>query len=255
MSNVLTELNEHILTITLNRIEKHNAFDDVTLHELQSAFNNAQNNPDARVIVLKSNGKNFSAGADLAWMKRMANFSEEENQQDALTLAKVIHTLYNIGKPTIAMIQGATYGGGLGLIAACDIAIATQSAKFCFSEVRLGLIPAVISPYIVKAIGEKAAVRLFMTAEVFDAKSAHNLQLVQYLVAENDLLSYTLDFAKKLTKLPVEAIVDAKKLVRTVVDMPIDEHSQQLTANLIAKKRVSQEAQNALQDFLTKGTK
>jgi methylglutaconyl-CoA hydratase len=254
-SNVLIELQEQILTITLNRVEKHNAFDDILLNDLQFALEDADENPNVRVIILKGNGPNFSAGADLGWMKRMAKFSEEENIKDALTLAKVIYTLNNLEKPTIAMIQGSTFGGGLGLIAACDIAIATQNAKFCFSEVKLGLIPAVISPYIVKAIGERAATWLFMSGDLFNAQKALQLQLIQYLVDDEELLTFTKEYAEKLTKHPRKAVGDAKSLVKTIAKLPIDENIQQITAELIAKKRVSDEAQVALQAFLNKGTK
>ena len=169
MSDVLSELQEHVLLITLNRIKKHNAFDDTLLNDLQLILDHAQDNQQVRVIILKSNGRHFSAGADLAWMQRMATFSEEENLADAKRLAHLMYSLYNSKKPTIAMVQGAAMGGGAGLVAACDVAIASHTAHFCFSEVKLGLIPAVISPYVIKAIGARAATSLFMSAELFDA--------------------------------------------------------------------------------------
>lgn len=252
MSNLLVELQNHIQLITFNRTEKHNAFDDVLLTELQTALDNAQQNPMVRVIVLKSNGSHFSAGADVNWMKRMAQFTEAENQADAHILARVMYTLYHCIKPTIAMVQGAAFGGGAGLVAACDIAIAAETAKFCFSEVKLGLIPAVISPYVLKAIGERAATWLFMSAEIIDAKRALELQLVQHCVTEDTLLSYTLKYATQLTELPPRAVCEAKSLIRQVADLPINETLQTLTASLIAKKRVSTEGQQALQAFLNK---
>lgn len=252
--NLLIEQQKHVLLITFNRIEKHNAFDDVLLTDLQIALDAAQDDAETRVIVLKSNGRHFSAGADVSWMQRMAQFSEEENRADAEVLARVMFTLNKSPKPTIAMVQGAAFGGGAGLVAACDIAIAGQSAKFCFSEVKLGLIPAVISPYVIKAIGERAATWLFMSAEQFDAKRAYELQLIQHCVADEELLSYTMNYAQTIAQLPPNAVLETKSLVRHVANRPIDETLQIQTAALIAKKRVSAEGQRALQAFLKKET-
>ena len=172
MQDLLTEINDKILTITFNKVAVHNAFDDNLLLMLEEVLNEAASNPAVQAIIIKGNGPNFSAGADLNWMKRMASYSEEENIKDALILAKTIYALYALKKPTITIAHGSTYGGGLGLIAASDIAIASFNAKFCFSEVKLGLIPAVISPYIIRAIGSRQANRLFMSADLFDAKIA-----------------------------------------------------------------------------------
>ena len=254
MSDLLSELQGHVLLITLNRIDKHNAFDDLILSDLQLMLDKAQKNPDVRVIVLKANGRHFSAGADLAWMQRMAHFSEEENVADANVLANVMLTLHQLPQPTIAMVQGSAFGGGAGLVAACDIAIASPAARFCFSEVKLGLIPAVISPYVIKAIGERAAAALFMSADMFDAKRAVELQLVQHCVPEEELLSFTLNYAERLAQLAPLAVRAAKSLVRQVATMPINEELQHLTAAIIAKKRVSAEAQRGLQAFLNKET-
>lgn len=253
MQNLLTELQNSVLTISFNRIDKHNAFDDILLADLQIALDSAEKNDSVRVIILKGNGLHFSAGADLNWMKRMAQFSEEENKADARKFAQVMHTLYKITKPTIAMVHGAAFGGGVGLVAACDIAFATPKAKFCFSEVKLGLIPAVISPYIIKAIGARAATSLFLSAEVFDANRAYELQLIQHIIAEDDLLKYTVDYAERMAKLPPLALCDAKSLVRDITNRPIDEELLAITADLIAKKRVSIEGQQALLEFLNKG--
>lgn len=252
MSNILVNLQENILNVALNKVTKHNAFDEELIAELQIILEKADKNPEVKVIVLSGNGKNFSSGADLGWMQRMANFSEIENKNDALALAKLMHTLYALSKPTIAMIQGATYGGGLGLIAACDIAIASTDAKFCFSETKLGLIPAVISPYIIQSIGKKAATWLFISAEIFDAKKALDLQLIQYTVEYEKLSEFTKNFAKKISLLPTQAVCDAKALVKRVAYEHIDDKLIDLTATLIAKKRVSKEAQTAIQIFLTK---
>ena len=252
MSDVLSEIQGHVLLITLNRINKRNAFDDILLADLQLILDQAHDNPQIRVIVLKANGQHFSAGADLAWMQRMAHFSEEENVADAKILARVMYSLYHSQKPTIAMVQGAAMGGGAGLVAACDIAIAAITARFCFSEVKLGLIPAVISPYVIKAIGERTAAGLFMSAETFDAKRAFELQLIQHYVAEEELLSYTLNYAAQIAQWPPNAVSAAKSLVRQVAAHPINDELQHITATLIAKQRVSAEGQRGLQAFLNK---
>jgi methylglutaconyl-CoA hydratase len=255
MSDVLSEIQGSILLITLNRVEKHNAFDDILLTDLLNILKQAEDNDQLRAIVLKANGRHFSAGADLAWMQRMAAFSEEENISDAQILADLMSTLYHSKKPTIAMVHGASMGGGVGLVAACDIAIAADTAQFCFSEVKLGLIPAVISPYVIKAIGERAALELFMSAEVFDAKRAQALHLVQHVVSEQELLSYTLHYAEQIAQWPPQTVVAIKSLVEQVASKPIDKELELLTAKLIAKQRASSEGQQGLRAFLNRAKK
>lgn len=253
MSDILVENKDKLSVITLNRTDKHNAFDDKLLIELQQCLDNAIKDDSTRVIILKANGKHFSAGADLAWMQRMVQFTEEENIQDALVLAKVMNTLYQSPKPTIAMIQGAAFGGGAGFAAACDIAIAADNASFCFSEVKLGLIPAVISPYVIKAIGERAAKALFMSAEVISATKALSLNLIQHCVAEIELEDFTYTYIKQhIAKNAPEAVNAAKNLVSFVANKPIDQNLIQYTAQQIAQKRISKEGQQGLQAFLTK---
>lgn len=254
MSDLEIELDERVFCLTLNRIDKHNAFDDKLLAQMQSKLDQAIRDPGVSVILLKANGAHFSAGADLHWMQRMATFSEKENLDDALVLARVMYTLHTSKKPTIALVQGSAFGGGAGLVAACDMAIAANNAHFCFSEVKLGLVPAVISPYVVDAIGSRAAKHLFMTAERFDAHKALNLQLVQHCVDEDELLAYGLNYAKKITQLAPQAVSDCKTLVETVVNQTIDEHLLMKTAGIIAKKRVSDEGQKGLSAFLNKET-
>ena len=253
MSNILSEQKDHVFLITLNRINKHNAFDDVILAELQASLDKAIVDENIRVIVLKANGRHFSAGADLAWMQRMAGYSEEENVEDALKLAQLMSTLHTSPKPTIAMVQGAAMGGGAGLVAACDVAIASDNAQFCFSEVKLGLIPAVISPYVIKAMGARSATELFMSADTFDAERALRLQLIQHCVPQDMLLSFTLDYAKKLASHEPLAVKAAKSLVQQVASKPINHELLQLTARLIAKQRVSPEGQHGMNAFLKKG--
>lgn len=254
MSNLNAELKDNLFILTLNRSEKHNAFDDLILKDMQACLDEAIKTPKARAIILRANGKHFSAGADLNWMQRMVSFSQEENEQDAMVLAKVMHTLHTSPKPTLALVQGSAFGGGAGLAAACDIAIAAENARFCFSEVKLGLIPAVISPYVVNAIGARAANHLFISAEMFDAEKAQQLGLVQKIVREDLLLDFGLDYAMQFTKLAPKAIAQSKKLVADIVNQPIDESLLEKTAALIAKKRISAEGQKGLKAFLNKET-
>ena len=254
MSDLIKEQDDHVCLITLNRTSKHNAFDDKLLKELQNMLDEAIRDPQVRCIVLKANGKHFSAGADLEWMQRMAIYSEEENVSDALVLAKLMNTLYSSSKPTIAMVHGAAFGGGAGIAAACDITIAADDARFCFSEVRLGLIPAVISPYVIKAIGERQAKALFMSAETFNAEKAKDIGLVHHCQPENQLLEYTLDYAHNLANNAPIAVCEAKQMVTKVVNKDIDQALIQYTAELIAKKRVSEEGQKGLNAFLNKET-
>lgn len=254
MTALLSESQQHVHYITLNRIDKHNAFDDHLLIELHEVMTQAMLDPNVRVIVLKANGPNFSAGADLDWMHRMSQLNEAENLTDAGILAKTMYTLHHCPKPTIAMVQGAAYGGGAGLVAACDIAVAAQSARFCFSEIKLGLIPAVISPYVIKAIGERAATWLFMSAEVITAQRARELQLIQHCLPDDELSSYTSQFARNMASMAPGAIRNAKALVRQIAGKPINEELQHLTATLIAKQRVSAEGQRGIQAFLNRET-
>lgn len=252
MKEIITEIQDKILLISFNRQAKNNAFDDNILHELQRILDDANQNNAIRVIVLKGNGKHFSAGADLNWMKRMANFSEQENIDDAKTLARVMHSLYKSPKPTIAMVQGAAIGGGAGIVAACDIAIAGKDAKFAFPEVKLGLIPAVISPYVIKAIGPRVANSLFLTAETIDAQRALELNLITHCCLEEDLLSYTLKIAKLVASYAPKAKTMCKNLVGSVMYEEINEALLDKTAELIAKARIAEEGQRGLQGFLNK---
>lgn len=254
VNDLLYEVQDHVCYLTINRVNKHNAFDNHLLAEMQSQLNAALDDSNIRVIVLKANGTHFSAGADLGWMQRMANYSAEENLKDTMVLGNLMYSLNQSPKPTIAMIQGSAFGGGAGLAAACDIAIAATTARFCFSEVKLGLIPAVISPYVVKAMGERTAQMLFMSAEIFDAPRAQSLNLVQHCVPEDNLLEFTMEYAKKITMNAPEAVTISKQLVRYVADKKMDEELVYYTASLIAQKRISAEGQQGLKAFLNKET-
>lgn len=252
MSDLLYETHEHVCLLTLNRVNKHNAFDKHLLSAMHNQLEIAIADAHVRVIVLKANGKHFSAGADLAWMHDMAHFNEEENLKDALVLGNLMYTLNKCPKPTLAMVHGSAFGGGAGLAAACDITIASETAQFCFSEVKLGLVPAVISPYVVQAIGERSAKALFMSAEVFDAPKALRLHLVQHCIPEHNLLEFTLEYARKISNNAPEAVCASKELATYVADKKIDEELVYYTASLIAQKRVSPEGQQGLNAFLKK---
>lgn len=219
---------------------------------MQTSLDESIQDPAVSVILLRANGRHFSAGADLQWMQRMAAFSQEENLADAMVLARLMHTLYSCPKPTVAVVQGAAYGGGAGLVAACDIAIAGHSARFCFSEVKLGLVPAVISPYVVRAIGERLTKWLFMSAEVFNGEQAKQYNLVHHYIDDYLLDSFALDYASKLSHLAPKAVVDCKPLIDWVASRTIDQQLIQETAAIIAEKRVSEEGQRGLHAFLNK---
>lgn len=255
MSEILSEiLNRQIAVITLNRPEKHNAFHQNMLASLQAVLDDLIAKPDVRVILLKANGKHFCAGADAAWMQKTIDFSEADNMADAKILGKVMLTLYESAKPTIAVVQGAAYGGGAGLAAACDIVFCSEQARFCFSEVKLGLIPAVISPYVIQAIGARAAKKLFLSAEVFDAAEAQRFGLVHYCLSENALWEYALEYAENLCAHAPLAMADCKQLVTVLQGKPPSTYLMEETAAMIAKKRISAEAQLGLQAFLAKKT-
>ncbi|HAF87070.1 MAG TPA: gamma-carboxygeranoyl-CoA hydratase [Legionellales bacterium] len=253
MTDLICEHTEALSCITLNRPAKHNAFDDALIAALTDAIRAANEHPDTRVLVIKAQGPNFSSGADLAWMKRMSAFTKAQNKADALALAHMMQALFNSEKPTIAAVQGLTMGGGVGLVAACDLAFASMDACFCFSEVKLGLIPAVISPYIMHALGAREAKRWFLTAEKFDAVKAKSLGLVHEVVHE-DVVAYALDQATQLAKLPIHALKACKSLVNELNPLMITPEVLEKTATSIAKQRVSSEAQAALQAFLTKSS-
>jgi methylglutaconyl-CoA hydratase len=254
MSDLLYETQDSIGLLTINRDHKRNAFDNHLLAEMTHRLEEAKKDDKVRIIILKANGAHFSAGADLGWMKSMANFNEEENLKDALILGNLMYDLYHCPKPTLAMVQGSAFGGGAGLVAACSIAVAATSARFCFSEVKLGLIPAVISPYVVKAIGERNAQTLFMSAEVFDAPRALAMNLIQYSVQEHHLLEFTLNYAKQISNNAPSAVKQSLQLARYVANKPINEELVHYTASLIAQKRISTEGQQGLNAFLNKET-
>ena len=247
-----TEINQGVGTIRMNRPDVHNAFDDVLIAALSAELRRLDGLPEARVIVLAASGKSFSAGADLNWMRRMAKYSQAENLRDGMALAGLMRTLDGMRKPTIARVQGAAFGGGVGLVACCDIAIASMEAVFSLSEVRLGLIPSVISPYVIAAIGEREARRYFLTAERFDAVEARRIGLVHEVVNIDALDAAVANMTAHLLKGGPQALAAAKKLIVDVSRRPMDDALLAETARRIAAIRVEAEGQEGLAAFFDK---
>ncbi|HYJ18422.1 MAG TPA: enoyl-CoA hydratase/isomerase family protein [Burkholderiales bacterium] len=247
-----TEIQRGVATVRMNRPEVHNAFDDILIAELTAELRRLDHAQDVRVIVLAANGKSFSAGADLNWMKRMAQYAEAENLRDAVALAGLMRTLHGVHKPTVARVQGAAFGGGVGLVACCDIAIAAGEALFSLSEVRLGMIPSVISPYVVAAIGERAAHRYFLTAERFGAEEAKRIGLVHEVVTADKLDEAVGNMVDHLLKGGPKALAAAKKLIADVSRHPLDDALTEETARRIAAIRVGAEGREGIAAFLDK---
>lgn len=241
------------ITITLDRPERHNAFDDALIAELTAAFERSSARASTRVIVLEARGESFSAGADLEWMKRAADYTPEENRRDALALARLLRTIDECPQPVVAVVQGAAYGGGVGLAAASDIVLAADTARFALTEVRLGLIPAVISPYVVAAIGARAARRYFVTAERFDAEEARRLGLVHEVVAAGELPAAREKLLHSIAQGGPTAQIAAKALVRELCAGGLArEGVAERTAALIAERRSSAEGRAGIAAFLEK---
>ena len=251
MDKVITDIDDcGVARVRLNNPDKHNAFDDQIIGELTEAFVAIADNSNVRVMVLGSEGKSFSAGADLEWMKRMASYSYEENLRDASALALMLKTLNEIPQPTIARVQGAAFGGAVGLISCCDMAVAASAASFSLSEVKIGLVPATISPYVIAAIGQRAARRYFVTAERFDAHRALQLGLVNEVVDAEQLDQEIDRLINTLLANGPEAVTGAKQLVFDVAGKPIDQQLIDATCETIAAIRVSEQGQEGLQAFL-----
>lgn len=241
-----------VLRLGLNRPDLHNAFDAALIAELTAALEAAAANASVRVVVLEGAGASFSAGADLNWMRGMAAASEAENREDALALARLMRTLDELPKPTVARVHGAAFGGGVGLVACCDIAIGVPEAKFGLTESRLGLLPAVISPYVIAAIGARQARRWFASAEMFDAHTAHALGLLHEVVPAERLDEAIDRQIGLLLKAGPHAAAGAKRLVARVAAGLDRDVLDQDNAALIARLRVSDEGQEGLAAFLGK---
>ncbi len=253
MNRVIADIDDcGVARVRLNNPNKHNAFDDQIIGELTEAFAAIAENSNVRVMVLASEGKSFSAGADLEWMKRMARYSYDENLRDASALALMLKTLNEIPQPTIARVQGAAFGGAVGLVSCCDMAVAASAARFSFSEVKIGLVPATISPYVIAAIGQRAAQRYFVTAERFDAHRAMQIGLVNEVVDAEQLDQEIDRLIDALLANGPEAIIAAKRLVFDIAGKPVDQQLIDSTCETIAAIRVSEQGQEGLRAFLEK---
>jgi len=245
--------NPGVAELILNHADKYNAFDDQIIAMMIEKLAQAEQNPNLKLLILRSTGKHFSSGADLNWMKRMANNSHQENLEDANQLAKLMQDLNTFSKPTLALVQGAAFGGGVGLAACCDIVIATQSARFCLSEVKIGLVPAVISPYVIRAIGERQARRYFLSAEIISSEQALSFGLVHEIVEDQNQLDQAADrFIKQLSLNSPQAMAAAKQLIFAVSHKPIETAVIDYTSHCIADIRASDEGQEGLDAFLNK---
>lgn len=241
-----------VATVTLNRPEIHNAFDESLIAQLTATFVSIDDNADVRAVVLTGAGKSFCAGADLDWMKRMAAFDAKENLADAKALATMLRVLYALSKPTIARVHGAAFGGGVGLVAACDIAVGAQDATFALSEARLGLIPATIGPYVIEAIGARHARRYFLTAERFTAAEAFRIGLLHDVAPIAELDGRVNGLLAALRTAGPAAQLECKALIRGVAHRPIDADVIAGTAAHIAAVRASPEGKEGVSAFLRK---
>lgn len=252
MSTLKTEVTAGVATVTLNRPEVRNAFNDEVILELTQAFTMLGQRDEVRCIVLAAEGTAFCAGADLNWMRRMAVYTREKNLLDAGQLAAMLRTIYTCPKPTIARVQGDVYAGGTGLVAACDIAVSADSAWYCLSEVKLGLIPATISPYVLRAMGARAAHRYFLTAERFSAAEALRIGFVHEVVTAAALDAKVAELAQTLVNAGPQAVRLCKQLVQDVAEQAITPALVQMTVEGIADIRVSLEGREGVQSFLQK---
>ena len=250
----MLEVTQHggVARVTLNRPDLRNAFDDELIKRLSRTFEDLAKDNSVRVMILAGNGPAFCAGADLNWMKRMAGYGYEENLADARALAQMLATLDRLPKPTIARVHGPVFAGGTGLVAACDIAVGTPEAKFCLSEAKLGLSPATISPYVMRAMGEREARRYFLTAEVFDAAEALRIGMLSILVKPEELDSTIDGLLKHLMAGGPEAHAKIKALIRAVAGRKPDDALVEETAKHIAEIRGSPEGREGIASFLEK---
>ena len=250
---ILVSTDTHgVATVTLNRPAIHNAFDDRLIAELTKALRRLEDDAAVRAVVLTGAGQSFSAGGDLNWMQRMAGYSDAENYADAMALAELLRTLNELGKPTLARVNGAAFAGGLGLVCCCDIAVAAEAAVFCISEVRLGLVPATISPYVVAAIGARASRRYFLTAERFSAAEARRIGLVHETVPLAELDATVEKLLAALLEGGAGAQARSKRLIAEVGDRAVTEAVMALSARAIAEARASAEGREGLAAFFAK---
>ena len=257
MSQALTiAVHDRIAHITLTRPEVRNAFNDEVIQQLKAAFETVGARDDVRAVVLAAEGPAFCAGADLNWMRRMADYTREENIADAGQLAAMLKAIYECPKPTIAAVQGDVFAGGMGLVSACDMAVSVRTATYCLSEVKLGLIPATISPYVIRAMGARAAHRYFLTAERFSADEAQRIGFVHELVDADEggeaLDARVNELAQALVSASPAAVKACKRLVQDVAGRAIDAALIAATVEGIAEIRASEEGREGVQSFLQK---
>jgi methylglutaconyl-CoA hydratase len=252
MSALLVSTQGHVARITLNRPDVRNAFNDEVIAELTQAFTQVGQDPQVRAVVLAADGPAFCAGADLNWMRRMADYTRAENLADAGALAEMLRTIHSCLKPTIARVQGDVFAGGVGLVAACDMAVSVDTATYCLSEVKLGLIPATISPYVIRAMGARAAQRYFLTAERFSAAEAHRIGMVHEVVSADQLDAKVAELTQALVSASPNAVRSCKMLVNEVAGRDIDAALIAKTVEGIADIRSSTEGKEGVQSFLQK---
>lgn len=252
MTALQTNQQGAVLTLTLSRPDVRNAFNDEVIAEITAAFQDAASRAEVRAVVLAAEGPAFCAGADLNWMRRMADYSRAENLADAAQLAEMLRVIYECPKPSIARIQGDVYAGGMGLVAACDMAVSVDTANFCLSEVKLGLIPATISPYVIRAMGARAAHRYFLTAERFDAREAHRIGFVHEVVGAGQLDAKVKALTQALVSASPNAVRSCKMLVQEVAGRDIEAPLIARTVEGIADIRSSSEGREGVQSFLQK---
>ena len=248
---ILVSSRDAVATVTLHRPQVHNAFNSLMIRELAAAFEGAKADSSVRVVVLTGAGESFCAGADLNWMREIIRYSYEQNLRESGEVAELMHRIYTLPKPTVARVNGAAIGGGNGLLSACDIVVASEGAKFGLSEVKIGLVPAAISPYVIRRIGESAARQYFLTGERFDARRALEIGLANSVVPHDGLDEKTQEVVRYLLDSGPEALASCKELLDRVPSMPLEE-AKSYTAEMIARLRVSGEGQEGMAAFLEK---
>jgi len=251
--SIITEIDDGVGILTLNRPTRHNALDETLINEITAGLQDLESNPRVHLVVLSSVGKSFCAGADISWLKRETTNTLEENLRDARNLGRLMTTLNNLRKPTIGRVQGPTFGSGVGLVACCDIAIATYDAQFALSDVKLGIIPAVVSPFIMAAIGERFVRRYTLSAERFSAAEAYRIGLVHEVVPdETELDQALIEIVDSLLKNGPQAMAECKSLLRDLSARPIDDDIIEEAAQRMARVRSSAEGREGLTAFIEK---
>lgn len=250
--SLVVDIDRHVATVRLDRPQMRNAFNEAVIAELTSVFQALGDAGDVRVIVLAATGPAFCAGADLGWMRKMAEYSDEDNRLDALALANMLHTIWRCPKPVVARVHGDTYAGGMGLVAACDIAIAADTSHFCLSEARIGLLPSTIGPYVIRAMGEQAARRYFISAERFDAAEALRLGFVHAVTPAPELDIRVSEIVAALVANSPNAVRESKRLVQDLAGRSINEDLLRDTAARIARIRASEEGKEGVRSFIEK---